>query len=238
MPSKSISVIIPAINEVRTIRGVIETVRSWARAGEIIVVIDEATSDGTLDVIKPFGKQVTVITNAKGKGKGDALATGVSIAKGDILLFVDADLLSLIPDDLTQLVKPLVQGTHRMAIGVLRYWKAGGHEPFNEISGTRSLYRSDLSGLVDSMRTKGYGIEVFFNGLFRKSEITFVRLPHVDMMTKFDKQSASDALVTYIIEARDLITEAINLTSTVTPKTKRILRGIQNYLKSALEYFS
>ncbi|OGG01571.1 hypothetical protein A2Z33_00135 [Candidatus Gottesmanbacteria bacterium RBG_16_52_11] len=237
-PKPSISVIIPAINEERTIRGVVETVRTWGKGSEVIAVIDEATTDGTESAVRSCGDGIKILKNARDKGKGEAMAAGIAQARGDILLFVDADLVSLTPSDLDLLVAPLIKGTYSMAIGVLRYWQAGGYEPFNDISGTRSVRRDRISGHIEKMHNKGYGIEVFFNNLIGPKEITHVRLPHVFVLTKFEKQTATDAIITYIIEARDLLTEAINVTSSVSPRTRKMLRGVKSYLKTALEYFS
>ncbi len=235
----AISVIIPALNEVRTICSVIEIARTWDKTSEIIVVNDEATTDDTLKALRRYSRLITILINKKNKGKGDALATGIAKATGDILLFVDADLMSLTHFDLEKLVHPLLTGKADMATGILKYWKAGSFEPFSEISGTRALFRSIVSPHIKSIKSSGYGVELLFNELHKKKKIAYVRLPHVYVVNKFEKQNIPDALLVYIKEARELVTEMLRQQrDAISPQAVRVFRGVQNYLKKSLEYIT
>jgi len=239
MNTPTISVIIPALNEVRTICSVIEIVRTWEKTLEIIVVNDEATTDDTLAALKRYKGMITILINKKNKGKGDALATGIAKATGDILLFIDADLMSLTHFDLDKLVSPLLTGKAAMATAILKYWKAGSFEPFSEISGTRALYRNIVSSHLKSIKTSGYGVELLFNELHKRKKIVYVRLPHVYVVNKFEKQNIPDALLVYIKEAKELVTEMLRQQrDAISPQAVRVFRGVQNYLKKSLEYIT
>ncbi|AYA75679.1 glycosyl transferase [Bacillus sp. Y1] len=84
---KQLSIIIPAQNEEATIAAVLTQAR-YAEPLEIIVVVNGST-DNTEEIARIFGTTVVVFEEALGIDVGRAF--GASIAKGDILLFIDAD---------------------------------------------------------------------------------------------------------------------------------------------------
>jgi len=95
--SYTLSVIIPAYNEAgrlpRTLQHILSYIREKAWSAEVIVVNDGST-DRTVDVVKKFCAQhafVQLIDNIVNRGKGGAIRDGVLRAKGDIILFTDAD---------------------------------------------------------------------------------------------------------------------------------------------------
>jgi glycosyltransferase involved in cell wall biosynthesis len=84
----SISVVIPAFNERRTIGQVIRAAREQCPEAEIIVV-DDASSDNTGDEAVAAGAQV--IRRPYNIGNGAGVKTGVRAARGDVILILDGD---------------------------------------------------------------------------------------------------------------------------------------------------
>ena len=86
----SFSVIIPAYNSAATLARAVESVlaQSWS-AGEIIV-IDDGSTDATLQVARSFGDRVRVIHQSNA-GVSVARNQGAEAATGDWLAFLDAD---------------------------------------------------------------------------------------------------------------------------------------------------
>lgn len=84
---KQVSVIIPAQNEENTIEAVINEAKKLQPL-EIIVVINGST-DKTEEIAKQSGSTVITIQDALGHDVGRSV--GAYMAKGDILLFIDAD---------------------------------------------------------------------------------------------------------------------------------------------------
>lgn len=109
-----LSVIIPVYNEKTTIREVVETVLAVDIPLDFdVIVIDDGSTDGSAEELK-FGEEVPVrvITLTENSGKGKAVRTGLTLAKGDVILIQDAD-LELDPNEYRALLAPiLAKETH------------------------------------------------------------------------------------------------------------------------------
>jgi len=113
----SVSVVIPAFNERKTIREIIKRVKLSSRDLEIIVV-DDGSTDGTRQILKEYDgdEQVRVILQPENKGKGTALRTGFQAATKDVVLVQDAD-LEYDPEDYEALLRPLDHGRADVVYG-------------------------------------------------------------------------------------------------------------------------
>lgn len=96
--SVTISLIVPAYNEARRLPPYLETIHPYLseQFGEDfeVIVVDDGSNDGLAETLR--GKschwpQLKVIQHAENRGKGAAVRTGMLAAKGELLLFADAD---------------------------------------------------------------------------------------------------------------------------------------------------
>jgi len=95
----SLSVVVPAYNEAERIAeslaaiGTFLEARSWRSE---IIVVDDGSRDTTFEVASGvatgIGVPVRVIRYARNRGKGCAIKVGFSLARGNCILFTDADL--------------------------------------------------------------------------------------------------------------------------------------------------
>ena len=85
--SVQISVIVPALNEQKYIRIVLFGLGRQAYRNFEVVVVDGNSRDRTREIAKPYGRVIV----EKGKGVGRARNSGARIAKGSVLVFLDAD---------------------------------------------------------------------------------------------------------------------------------------------------
>lgn len=93
MLQPTVTILIPCLNEERTILGVIDnakiSVRKYFPRNCEIIIADNGSTDGTLDVIhKVKGVRLVKVPI---RGYGAALHWGIMNAKGDYVLFADAD---------------------------------------------------------------------------------------------------------------------------------------------------
>ncbi|OGG23806.1 hypothetical protein A3A79_01200 [Candidatus Gottesmanbacteria bacterium RIFCSPLOWO2_01_FULL_43_11b] len=232
MTTPTLSVIIPVYNEERTLPGVVEIVRTWGKAAEIIVVNDGSTDD-TVASVKQFGKTVQVISYKKNKGKAFAMVAGVKIAKARYVLFLDGDLIGLTHRDLDRLIAPVIRKQAVMTIGVRQTNKKRPNLA-KPIGGERAIKRDDLLPILGEIKHLGYGVELFLNNYFKKRDVRYVNMPFVSILTKYEKQTFQEGTVSYIKEAIDLTREvAKQQTGNVTPHIKRLYKMILEYLKYA-----
>jgi glucosyl-3-phosphoglycerate synthase len=112
-----ISVVIPARNEERTVASVVEPLHQALVADaplvDELVVIDSDSTDGTGSVAASAGAVVyraADIAPSLGSfpGKGEALWKSLLVTRGDLLVFVDADLTQWGPHFVTGLLGPLL----------------------------------------------------------------------------------------------------------------------------------
>jgi glycosyltransferase involved in cell wall biosynthesis len=104
--TKTISVIIPVYNAAEEIGRCLASLKQQTLKPEQIIVVDDGSTDKTLEKIKEFK-----LTLLRQKHQGPALARnfGAQKARGEILVFVDAD-MSFTPDFLAKLTAPIRSG--------------------------------------------------------------------------------------------------------------------------------
>lgn len=238
MEHEDLSVIIAVYNEVRTIGSIVEIVRTWGKAGEIVVVNDGST-DKTQELLGQFTDSIRVISYKTNKGKGYAIERGISLSSGSVLMFLDGDVVGLTHKDLDRMLTPVVLGKADMVIGVAQFWNAGSFEPFNDLSGERVLFRKNVLDHLHLMKNIGYGVELLLNDLHKTKRVLSVRLPYVNILKKIEKQSVPDATLSFIKEARELVAQLVRQQTSdlMTPQTRRVYGVISRYLKQAFDYF-
>jgi len=107
---KSIGVIIPAHNESTQIAGVIESLPDFV---DHIVIIDDNSTDNTVEIIEKYQKQnskITLIRHDINKGVGGAMASGYKYAAEhgfDVAVRMDGD-GQMDPEDMPALLDPVV----------------------------------------------------------------------------------------------------------------------------------
>lgn len=90
MNQSKISVIIPVFNGERFIAEAIQSVLSQDYEPLEIIVVDDGSTDATAEVVKIFGEKIRYIFQ-ENKGVAAARNTGLKVASGDYIAFLDAD---------------------------------------------------------------------------------------------------------------------------------------------------
>src|SRR5690606_12018670 len=85
-----ISIITVVYNNVRDIEYTIRSVISQTYPNIEYIVIDGASTDGTLDVINNYRDRINVVISEKDRGIYDAMNKGLATASGDYVLFLNS----------------------------------------------------------------------------------------------------------------------------------------------------
>lgn len=143
MQNNTISIVIPTKNEEYSIEHIISSVRKY---GDEILVVDGRSKDNTRTISEKMGARV-VLDN--GKGKGDGLRVAIKEARGEIILFIDAD-GSHIPEDIPSLVKPLLEDRADMVLA--SRMTGGSEELYGDIGKFIRIMGSMLITLIINYR--------------------------------------------------------------------------------------
>jgi dolichyl-phosphate beta-glucosyltransferase len=144
-----ISVVVPAYNEEKRIRGSLIEACSFLNDTDLdyeMIVVDDGSSDRTGEIVQSLASDIPnlkLVHYEKNRGKGYALRTGVLVTKGDPVLVMDAD-LSTPMEELRKLMPYLAEGGGDVAIGsralalsdIIReqpWWRRGMGKIFNHI---------------------------------------------------------------------------------------------------------
>jgi glycosyltransferase involved in cell wall biosynthesis len=107
----SVSVIVPCRNESGNIESAVERIPAMGRHTEIVFCDDQST-DGTADEVRRMqllhpGKDIRLV-NGPGICKAENVWAGFRVARGDVLMILDAD-LTVMPEELPVFFRSLVQ---------------------------------------------------------------------------------------------------------------------------------
>lgn len=186
--------VIPALNEEKTVGGVVAAALSSGVFDDVIVVSDGST-DGTAAAAQAAGARVLEL--GKVLGKGAAMTAGVLTVSAPVVCFLDADLTDLGPEQVKELVAPVLSGGARMSIGVRN---AADSRMFRFrklflVSGQRAM-RRDVFLAVPPVWRRGYRVEKALNFVCRVNRwpVTVVALPGLGTRTKLEKSGFSRGL--------------------------------------------
>src|SRR3990167_488758 len=142
------SILVPAYNEEQSIASCLNSLISVAYDDKEIIVIDDASTDCTVQVIeKLLYKGVVLVRREKNGGRAAALNTGLKRAMGDVIITTDAD--TVVPSDWLQKFSSCFEQQGVVAVG-------GAYQAYN-----KDKPLANATSILDQI----------LNGVFRKSLI-------------------------------------------------------------------
>jgi glycosyltransferase involved in cell wall biosynthesis len=126
--SLSVSIVVPVFNEQDTVVEVIRRLQVLTLNSEILVVDDHST-DHTYDRLLALAEagEIRLFRHERNRGKGAALRTGFSHARGDVVVIQDGD-LEYNPRDIPHLIRPIAEGRADVVYGS-RYLSGLANDP-------------------------------------------------------------------------------------------------------------
>ena len=120
LPSPQLSIIVPSYNEQLRLPPSLELIAAYVNASgrsTEVLVVDDGSKDNTVEVAASFADRIAnlrVVKNGENRGKGYSVRHGMQEAKGEYVLFTDADLSAPI-EEADKLIDALAQ--YDVAIG-------------------------------------------------------------------------------------------------------------------------
>ena len=140
------SILVPAYNEEQSIASCLNSLISVAYDDKKIIVIDDASTDRTIQAVEKFlDKGVILVMREKNGGRAAALNSGLQRATGDVIITTDAD--TVVPSDWLEMFKSCFERHGVVAVG-------GAYQAYNK---DKPLVNA--TSILDQI----------LNGVFRKS---------------------------------------------------------------------
>ncbi len=205
--------IVCAYNEEKHLASVLEGLLNAPFIDEVIVV-DDGSQDHTPEIMHRYEQQdrVRTIFLSSNYGKGYAMAEATTAACGDLLLFVDADLINWDANYASQVLSPMLKGQADMVIGYpLRandMWYAVDVLGIQSwLSGQRAVWRTDLLPILAKMRPSRFGVETLINMHYRTRHqpIRMIKLHGLLHPIKFEKSPRAEAWDEYVKEVKQIL---------------------------------
>lgn len=151
--SNKVSIIIPALNEEGRISFVLDiALEAKNKIDEIeeVIVVDDGSEDNTKQEAEKKDVDKLII-HKKNRGKAEALKSGVEKSEGNILFFIDADLINFRIKHIKKVLNPILYQNYNMVNGVLdrgkQFKKITGENDFtNKIAPLINEYNSSFLG--------------------------------------------------------------------------------------------
>lgn len=187
MDRAEVTILIPAFNEGETVADVVKAALG-ANLGPVIV-IDDGSHDDTALRAELAGARV--LRRQPNAGKGAALMRGLGEVQTPFVMFLDADLLHLRPEHLSELAAPVLNGDSEGAVGLFtggRMFTTLASHLTRQWSGQRVLKTEHLHGL-DFTHLR-YAIELAIEARWEDLNVKprYVMLAGVTHRTKEEKE--------------------------------------------------
>lgn len=139
------TVVVPALNEARTIASVVRFAMRDPEVAEVVVV-DDGSIDGTPELAREAGARVVTSSLL---GKGVSMEDGVEAAREDVVVYLDGDLRGLKRGIITDLVAPIKAGEADFVKA--RFSRAAGRVTALTARPLIQLYFPELAGLAQPL---------------------------------------------------------------------------------------
>lgn len=222
--------ILPTLNEAENIVPLIERLRAAVPDVHEIVVVDDASTDGTADLAAGIGDpRIRVERRASDAGLTKSLAHGARVATGDVLVWMDCD-LSMPPEDVPRLLAEVARGAD-VAVGS-RF-----------VEGGRG--KGDTGGTPDPQLTVflsaalNVGLRLLLDRRFRDWTSGFIAIRRPVLQTLGLRGDHGDYFIDLIYRALRRGYRVVEIPYVIVPRqrgTSKTASSLRGYVRRGLQY--
>lgn len=204
-----ISAVIPVYNECPHLEPVIKNIVKLKHIDEFICVNDGST-DKSLEVLEKYKNKINIVTYKKNRGKGYAVAQGIKIAEGELIILLDADITNYSDKDVFDMCNPIIEHELEFVVGLFPSRKE--IVKIKAISGIRVYKKAHLVPLIEELESSTkYGIEPILNVRLKHLKHDHVWISRLDHISKYQKYDTMKSINEYAGETKSLINEYIRI---------------------------
>ncbi len=168
---KTLSILIPAYNEAKTIHLILDKVKEIELVNNIkkeVIIVNDFSTDNTIEVLEKYSQEnpelpITIYNQPFNQGKGAAIHKAIEKATGEYLIIQDAD-LEYDPEEYNDLLKPILKGFADVVYGsrfiggnphrILFFWHSIGNKILTSLSNMfTNLNLTDMETCYKLMKT-------------------------------------------------------------------------------------
>jgi len=86
-----VSIVVNNFNYGRFLRQSIESALAQDHPRTEVIVVDDASTDGSVEIIRSFGDRIVPVCQERNGGQAAALNAGFAASRGELIIFLDAD---------------------------------------------------------------------------------------------------------------------------------------------------
>lgn len=203
-----LSIVTVCLNAAGTIGSALDSVRMQTYADVEHIVVDGASTDGTLAIIESLSPPVSRLISEKDRGLYDAMNKGIAAATGDYLGFLNSDDMYQHPQALARIAEALAatqaDAAHADLVyvnaanpdKVIRYWKSKPYRPGMFEAGWHPAHPTLFVRTALLRELKGFDIRYRYHAdfdlmvrLFIGRQVTSVHIPEVLVRMRTGGQS-------------------------------------------------
>jgi glycosyltransferase involved in cell wall biosynthesis len=179
-----ISVIIPTYNSAKYIEKAVDSILTQGLINLEVIIIDDASTDNTQDLLKKkylYNPMIKMILHSKNKKQGESRNTGLNVAKGKYIFFLDSD--DWLEHETLNYLASIAEeyNAEIVACGIKKVWENNNIEKYHSFAFSSNGGRDALNHFID------YRIgSIVWNKLYLREFIENNKLRFVDSYGKED----------------------------------------------------
>ncbi|MGB2870016.1 MAG: glycosyltransferase family 2 protein [Bacteroidota bacterium] len=87
----TVSVVVPSYNQAKYLRATLQSVVDQQYPRKQLIVVDGGSTDGSVEIIKEFGKECSYWCSERDEGQPQAIAKGFRRATGELMTYLNSD---------------------------------------------------------------------------------------------------------------------------------------------------